>query len=144
MKNIILSFFAVFILTAVTNCSSTRVNNQHYQREWMMVSFDKFTKQELIENEAGINLTGEKTGTEISGTAKMGCNRFFFKAELKNKGKIKISGLGGTEMACAEMELENTFMKRFVNMTRYKIEGHRLMLSDDLGNEMKFIAADWD
>jgi heat shock protein HslJ len=139
MKNIILSFFAVFILTAVTNCSSTQVNNQHYQREWMMVSFDKFTKQELIENEAGINLTGEKTDTEIKVTAKMGCNRIFFKAELKNQGKIKISGLGGTEM-----ELENTFMKRFVNMTRYKIEGHRLMLSDDLGNEMKFIAADWD
>ena len=144
MKNIILSFFAVFILTAVTNCSSTQVNNQHYQREWMMVSFDKFTKQELIENEAGINLTGEKTDTEIKGTAKMGCNQIFFEAELKNKGKIKISGLGGTEMACAEMELENTFMKRFVNMTRYKIEGHRLMLSDDLGNEMKFVAADWD
>lgn len=144
MKNIILSFFAVFILTAVTNCSSTQVNNQHYQREWMMVSFDKFTKQELIENEAGINLTGEKTGRQIKGTAKMGCNRIFFEAELKNRGKIKISGLVGAEMVCANMELENTFMKKFEKMTHYKIEGHRLTLSDGFGNEMKFVAADWD
>ncbi|MCY0976005.1 META domain-containing protein [Chryseobacterium wangxinyae] len=144
MKNIILGFFTVFILTMVLNCSATKVNNQHYQREWMMVSFDQFTKQQLMENGAEINLTGEKSGNQIKGTATMGCNKIFFLAELKNNGKIKFSEIGSTEMACKNMELENAFMKKFGSMKNYLIEGHRLTLSDDKGSEMKFIAADWD
>ena len=128
----------------VLNCSASKVNNQHYQREWMMVSLDQFTKQQLIENNAKINLTGEKTVNQIKGTAIMGCNQIFFVAELKNNGKINISGIGSTKMACQNMEVENAFMKKFGNMKKYLIEGHRLTLSDDNGNQMKFIAADWD
>jgi len=144
MKNIILSLFSVFILTMVLNCSASKINNQHYQREWMMVSFDQFTKQQLIENKAEINLTGEKTGNLVKASGKMGCNSIFFQIELKNNGKVKISEIGSTEMACQNMALENAFMKKFGSMNNYLIEGHRLTLSDNNGNEMKFIAADWD
>lgn len=144
MKNIILSFFAVFILTIVSNCSSARVSNQHYQREWMMVSFDTFTRQELIENGAEINLTGEKSGEIIKANAKMGCNNIFFGAELKSNGKIKITDVGSTEMSCESIKLETAFLKQIGSMSHYKIEGHRLTLSNHKGNEMKFIAADWD
>ena len=144
MKNTILSLITIFVLTLVLNCSASKVNNQHYQREWMMVSFDQFTKQQLIENNAKINLTGEKTGNQIKGTATMGCNQIFFLAELRNNGKVKISGIGSTEMACQNMEVENAFMKTFGNMKNYLIEGHRLTLFDNAGSEMKFIAADWD
>jgi len=144
MKNTILSLITIFILTLVLNCSASKVNNQHYQREWMMVSFDQFTKQQLSENKAEINLTGEKTGNKIKGTATMGCNKIFFTAELNNKGKIVISDIGSTKMACKNMALENAFMKSFGSMKNYTIEGHQLTLSDDNGNQMKFIAADWD
>lgn len=144
MKNIILTIFSVFFLTIVLNCSAAKVNNQHFQREWMMVSFDEFSKQQLIENKAKINLTGEKKGNQVKGFANMGCNRIFFIAELKNNGKVKISEIGSTEMACQNMKLENAFIKKFSNMKNYLIEGHRLTLSDVNGNQMKFIAADWD
>lgn len=144
MKNILSLVFAFFILNLVLNCSAAKSNNPHYQREWMLVSFDQFPKQELIENKAGINLTGEKINTEAKGSANMGCNKIFFTTEIKNNGKLKISNLGSTEMACQNMSLENAFLKKFGNMTHYKIEGHRLTLSDKNGNEMKFIAADWD
>lgn len=144
MKNILSLAFAFFILNLVLNCSAAKSNNPHYQREWMLVSFDQFPKQELIENKAGINLTGEKINTEVKGSAAMGCNKIFFTTEFKNNGKLNISNLGSTEMACQNMSLENAFIKKFGNMTNYKIEGHRLTLSDKNGNEMKFIAADWD
>jgi len=144
MKNILSFVFTFFILNLVLNCSAAKSNNPHYQRGWMLVSFDQFSKQELIENKAGINLTGEKINTEVKGSATMGCNKIFFTTEFKNKGKLKISNLGSTEMACQNMNLENAFIKKFGNMTDYKIEGHRLTLSDKNGNEMKFIAADWD
>lgn len=144
MKNILSFFLAVSLFAFTLNCNAKKMNNPHYQREWMMVSFDQFSKQELIEKKAGINLTGEKSDNQIKGSAVMGCNRIFFTAQLKNNGKVKISGLGSTEMACQDMNLENAFLKKFGNMTNYTIEGHRLTLFDNNGSEMKFIAADWD
>lgn len=145
MKNIILRFFALFILTMLSNCSASKMNNsQHYQREWMMVSFDQFTKLQLTGNKAEINLTGEKTENLVKGSARMGCNNILFQIEFKNNGKVNISGIGSTEMACKNMELENAFLKKFGNMKNYTIEGHRLTLSDGSGNKMEFIAADWD
>lgn len=119
-------------------------SNQYYQREWMMISFNQFTKLQLTENKAAINLTGQKAGNAVKGSAKMGCNSIFFKIEFKNNGKINISGIGSTEMVCKNMELENAFLKKFGNMKNYTIEGHRLTLSDGSGNKMEFIAADWD
>lgn len=110
----------------------------------MLVSFDAFTKQELIESKAGINLTGEKSRNQTKGSATMGCNKIFFTFEFKNNGKIKISEIGSTEMACQNMNIENAFLKKFGTMTIYKIEGHHFTLADALGNQMKFIAADWD
>lgn len=42
------------------------------------------------------------------------------------------------------MELENEFQKKFKTMTKFKVEGHFLTLSDNKGNSMKFVASDWD
>lgn len=144
MKNILSFLFAFFILNLVVNCSAVKSNNQHYQREWMMVSFDGFTKEQLVKNKAEINLTEPVKDGQIRGTAMMGCNRMFFTLEFKSKNKVIISGLGSTLMACQEMEIEDKFTKVFEKMTRYEIDGHFLTLYDDKGAQMKFIAADWD
>lgn len=144
MKNILSFLFAFFILNLVINCSVVKSNNQHYQREWMMVSFDGFTKEQLVKNKAEINLTEPAKDGKIKGTAMMGCNRMFFTLEFKSKNRVKISGLGSTLVACQEMNLETEFSKVFEKMTRYEINGHFLTLCDENGTQMKFIAADWD
>lgn len=144
MKNILSFLFAIFVLCLTLNCSAKKLISPHYQREWMLVSFDEFTKQELIENRAGINLTDQKKDAHVKGSATMGCNKIFFSTEFKNNGKLKISNLGSTKMMCQNMNLENTFLKKFESMNKFTIEGHRMTLSDDNGNVMKFIAADWD
>ena len=144
MKNILSFLFVFFILVLVVNCSAVKPNNQHYQREWMMVSFDGFNKEQLVKNKAEINLTEPIKNGKIRGTAMMGCNRMFFTLEFKSKGKVKISGLGSTLMACQEMEIEDKFTKVFEKMTRYEINGHFLSLYDEKGAQMKFVAADWD
>lgn len=144
MKKIMISFFAVLFLALMVNCSSTRLKNPFIQREWMLVSFNDFTKDQLIKNKAGINLTTKKEGNKIRGGAFMGCNRMFFTAEFKNNGKVEISGLGSTMMACQNMDLETAFSKKIEKITKYSLEGHFLTLYDDSGNKMKFVAADWD
>lgn len=144
MKKIMLSIFTVLCLGFVLNCSSVPVKNHHIQREWMLVSFGNYVKEDLIKNNAKIDLTSPVENGKIKGKAFMGCNKIFFTSEFKSSGKVKISGIGSTLMACQNMKLENDFSKNFKNITSYKIEGHFLTLSDNEGNSMKFIASDWD
>lgn len=144
MKKIIVALFTVLFLGMMLNCSSTQVKNPHIQRQWMLVSLEGFSKDDLIKNKTEINLTAKSENGKIRGSAYMGCNRMFFTSEFKNNGKVKISGLGSTMMACQNMNLETSFQKKFEKMNNYSVEGHFLTLSDDSGNAMKFIAADWD
>lgn len=144
MKKIIVALFSVLFLGMMINCSTTQGKNPHIQRQWMLVSLDGFSKDQLIKNKAEINLTAKSENGKIRGSAYMGCNRMFFTSEFKNNGKVKISGLGSTMMACQNMNLETSFQKKFEKMNNYSVEGHFLTLSDDSGNAMKFIAADWD
>lgn len=144
MKRILVSFFAVLLLGAVVSCSSVPEKNPNLQRQWMLISFGNFPKEELIKNKAEINLTSTIEKGKIKGRAIMGCNNMFFTSEFKTGGKVKISGVGSTLKACQNMELETAFGQKFDKMTNYSIEGHFLTLSDDNGNAMKFVAADWD
>lgn len=144
MRKILLSLFAVLLLGVVINCSSMPEKNPGLQRQWMLISFDKFSKDELMKNKAEVNLTGEMKNGKIQGGAHMGCNNMFFTSEFKNGGKVKIYGVGSTMKACQNMDLETAFIRKFDKMTKYSVEGHFLTLSDENGNSMKFVAADWD
>lgn len=144
MKKILFTILAVLCLGFTLNCSSIPVKDYRIQREWMLISFGNYSKENLIKNNAKIDLTSAIENGKIKGGAFMGCNKMFFTSEFKKSGKVKISGIGSTLMACQEMKLEEDFSKNFKNMSTYTIEGHFLTLTDDQGNSMKFIAADWD
>lgn len=144
MKKKILRILTLSYAGLIISCNSLPSRNPQLQREWMLVAFSSYSKQELISDGAKIDLTAPVRNGEIRGGAFMGCNRMFFSSELKKNGNLKISGLGSTMMACPDMKLEDDFVKGFRNMTRYKIDGHFLILDDKQGNTMKFIASDWD
>lgn len=151
MRKILVSVLPVLLLGILFNCTSVSQQNTpidtteyHIQREWMLVSLGNFTKADLVQNKAKIDLTGKQEEGKIRGGAFMGCNSMSFTAEFKNSGNVKISGVLSTMKACQNMELENEFQKKFETMTKYTLEGHFLTLSDGKGNSMKFVASDWD
>ncbi|WP_431611450.1 META domain-containing protein [Chryseobacterium sp. 'Rf worker isolate 10'] len=144
MKKILLSLFAVLLLGVVLNCSSIPDKNPSLQRQWMLVSLDGFSKDQLIANKAEMNLTAKMIEGKIQGNAYMGCNQMSFVTEFKKGGKVKISKRVGTMKACQSMELETSFQRKIETMTKYSVEGHFLTLTDENGNSMKFVAADWD
>ncbi|MGE8555034.1 MAG: META domain-containing protein [Chryseobacterium jejuense] len=144
MKKILFPLFAVLFLGLLFNCSAMPDKNPSIQRQWMLVSLDGFSKDQLIAHKAEINLTGKMEKGKIQGSAYMGCNQMSFTSEFKNDGKVKISQGISTMKACQDMNLETSFQKKFETMTKYAVEGHFLTLSDDQGNIMKFVAADWD
>lgn len=151
MKTIFVSVLCLLFSGMLLNCNAVNSNtsqntNQNSQiyREWMLTSFGSYSKSDLIMKNAKIDLTEKAEDGKIKGTAFMGCNSMFFTSELKNDGKVKISDVGSTLKACQNMKLEMDFSTAFRNMTTYSVKGHFLTLSDDTGNKMEFIAADWD
>ena len=111
------------------------------KRKWMLIEFQGFTKEELIEKKAYLDLTQLEKG----GGAKMGCNSIFFSVKLKNNHRIHFSGVGSTMMYCdGNMKLEENFGKLLPTITKYQVKGHFLTLKNKNGQTMKFVAEDWD
>lgn len=111
------------------------------KRKWMLFEFQGFTKEELIQKKAYLDLTHLEKG----GGAKMGCNSIFFSVKLKNNHRIHFSGVGSTMMYCdGNMKLEENFGKLLPTITKYQVKGHFLTLKNKNGQTMKFVAEDWD
>ena len=109
--------------------------------KWMLVEFQGFTKEELIQKKAYLDLTHLEKG----GGAKMGCNSIFFSVKLKNNHRINFSGVGSTMMYCdGNVKLEENFGKLLPTITKYQVKGHFLTLKNKNGQTMKFVAEDWD
>ena len=111
------------------------------KRKWMLIEFQGFTKEELMQKKAYLDLTYLEKG----GGAKMGCNSIFFSVKLKNNHRINFSGVGSTMMYCdGNVKLEENFGKLLPTITKYQVKGHFLTLKNKNGQTMKFVAEDWD
>lgn len=131
-------------LLLLMNCSSQTANFIDFKREWMLVEFQNFNKDLMIKNKAKLDLS-KTTNSAPRFTATMGCNGIFGQATFKANGKVIFSQIGSTEMFCAKnMNLETDFVKVLPKITTYKVEGHRLTLSNKDGTRLKFVASDWD
>ena len=143
MKKIITGFVALFTLLFLANCATQIKVPQETKREWMLVEFQDFTKELMMNNKAQLNLTQQTSPDQFS--ANMGCNNMFGKVTFSANGTVKFSDSGSTMMYCDKnMDLESAFSKELPTMTNYKVEGHYLTLSNAAGKKMKFVAADWD
>ena len=143
MKNILWSFFALFSLLSFLNCAPKVAGADSYQREWMLVKFQNFSKETLTQNKATLNLSDSENPGKFS--ANMGCNNMFGEAKFNSDKTVKFSALGSTMMYCDNaMNLESAFQNALPMMSNYTIAGHYLTLTDSAGNTMKFVAADWD
>lgn len=143
MRKIIVGFVAVFGLLLLANCTTQSKVPENIKRDWMLVEFQSFTKEELMANKAHLDLTDQTEPGKFS--ANMGCNNMFGGATFNADGTVKFSAIGSTMMFCDKaMDLESAFVKELPTMTNYKLEGHYLTLSNSNGKKMKFVASDWD
>ena len=140
MKGFLMVTASLFLM----NCSSQTTNSTNIKREWMLVEFQDFSKDLMIKNKAKLDLS-KTTNSDKRFSANMGCNGMFGQATFKANGTVAFSKMGSTMMFCSEnMNLETEFVKILPAITMYKVEGHRLTLSNKYGVILKFVAADWD
>ena len=145
MKRILAVIGLMLVTMCVTGCAATQKEiSTNLKRQWMLVSMKEFSKDELIHAKASVDLTGKESGT-IGYSAFMGCNNLRFQLNELNGNKLYVSGVSGTKMFCPNhLDLENQFIALFPTMKFYSVEGHFLTLRNRDGEEMKFVAADWD
>ena len=139
LLTVLLTFFSIL------NCKSKSIepifenNPEQLKRVWMLVDFQDFKKEDLIKNQAQMNLTDLKNTF-----ANMGCNQIGFSVEIKNN-KIKFLKVIQTEMFCEnKMNLENEFSKSLTEIYTYSVIGQKLFLKNSKNQNMSFVAQDWD
>lgn len=114
------------------------------KRVWMLDQWPDFQRNTLHAAKAEVRLTALPHAS-----AYMGCNRLMFSAEAvpatATQGSIAIGPVAATRMLCqGKMDLEMNFAAHIGSFTRYRIEGHRLILENPEGKTAVFIAQDWD
>lgn len=85
-------------------------------------------KMEQVSGGAIPDIAFDKRTGRISGKA--GCNRYFGRVVLDN-GKLIISGVGSTQMACTDMQLESLYLKHLSAVNRYQFNSGILQLYKD-------------
>ncbi len=70
-----------------------------------------------------------ETKNRVSGN--LGCNGFGANLELKQNNEIKVSEIVATEMACPNLEIEQSFLVVLQNATHFLLENNTLTLTND-------------
>ena len=135
----------VCFFTVLISCFSAQnqeVSDLQLQRKWMLVSFRNYPKEEFIKAKASLDFSQKNKN---SAYGNVGCNNLIFSFKTLKNNFIQFKGTATTEMYCeGKMELEDSFVKALSEVTKDRIDGHFLKLYDAKGNEMKFVASDWD
>lgn len=105
-------------------------------RPLSLVRISKSGKMEMIENNIVPSISFDKKNGRISGKA--GCNRYFGKVSFDQQ-RIFISGVGSTQMACTDMEIESLYLKHLAVVNRYQLSGNNLQLFRDQELLLQFI-----
>jgi heat shock protein HslJ len=93
-----------------------------------LARISKNGKMEQVSGNSIPDILFDKRTGKISGKA--GCNRYFGKVIIEN-GRLMISGVGSTQMACMDMQMESLYLKHLSAVNRYQFNSGILQLYKD-------------
>jgi heat shock protein HslJ len=93
-----------------------------------LARISKNGKMEQVSGNSIPDIVFDKRTGRISGRA--GCNRYFGRVIFDN-GKLSISGVGSTQMACMDMQIESLYLKHLSAVNRYQFNSGLLQLYKD-------------
>lgn len=121
MKKIL--FAAIVVAMATTACNSARrmvagEETYIYDKEWKLTTLNG-NAIDTIQHKSIPTLMFDKKEQRVSGNA--GCNRMMGSFKISRVDNIAFSKLGSTLMACADMELEGTYMKALEQVNKFSV-----------------------
>ncbi len=129
----------LILVLVLSSCSLFRYSDPKLRRVWMLTEFQNFSKDSLVAKKASIDMTEKEYGKVF-----MGCNEVSYNYYNKHKSEIYFKGGLSATNNCANMNLEEKFNAIMQSITHYRIEGHKLILTTELNEEIQFVAQDWD
>lgn len=120
---------AVYAITACCPCRKKVKNPLTLNSNaWGLVEINSNQKIEREDvNSFVMNFNDEEK--QVNGRAQ--CNNFFGGYEVLPQGKIKFGHMGATKAMCANMELEDNFLRTISSVNSYAIDGTTLLLQID-------------
>ena len=135
MKRVNLIIGTVLILLTLSACSGA-AGGSEADLNGTAWTLESYGGKSLI---SGTTMTANFSSGEINGSAS--CNQYFGSYEVKGD-QISLEGLGWTEMACLNpegiMEQESAIMAMLAKAVNYQIEGGKLRLEVEGGEELVF------
>lgn len=140
MKNTILIFLIILLGCSCQSKKNTisNINSENLHRKWMLVSYKNYTKNDLIQKEAFLDMTNKERAS-----SKMGCNSISFGYSVTGNAITFTQGMS-TKMFCQDMNLETDFLNDLPKMITIIIQGHKMTLTNKSNEKMEFVAQDWD
>jgi heat shock protein HslJ len=135
-STILLSIIVFFSCNSKKEVNVTTPQNNN--RIWMLVAFKDYEKDYFVKKNCFLDLTDKERAS-----AKMGCNNLSFNYKIDG-AKITFANGISTRMACQDMKLEYEFSKDILEIKSFSIKGHQLTLISETGQNMIFVAQDWD
>jgi|GEM_PF-2025577 len=93
-----------------------------------LARISKNGKMEQVSGTTVPDIVFDRRTGKVSGKA--GCNRYFGRVIFDN-GRLSISGVGSTQMACADMQIESLYLKHLSVVNRYQFNSGLLQLYKD-------------
>ncbi len=119
MKNLATALFATCVLVSCSTVKSSKVGSAQPNIS--------NTSWELADAVKGTKPTIKIDNGKISGNA--GCNKYFGELSLDTTaGNFMVSNAGATKMMCANMDVEDNFLKMLNQADKYVVSGNTLEL----------------
>lgn len=96
---------------------------------WTCISIAKLGMLDDIKPTANVDISKKTFG------GKAGCNSYFSNVDVSDGGKIAITGIGSTKMACSDGRevIESAFFEAIQSAVSFEIKGDKLVLSGSSG-----------
>ncbi|MDE7122868.1 MAG: META domain-containing protein [Alistipes sp.] len=120
-------FAAAALLVAAVACDR-RADLPLEGTGWKLSSMAGIPAETIAAEEDAFTLWFDAAETLVAG--RTNCNRFFGPYRLAGRD-LEFGDLGMTRMACPGMEYEDLFVGMLDEVDGYRIEGDRLVLTDD-------------
>ncbi len=139
IKHFLMLCFLFLIISCKTNEPTFENNPEQLKRIWMLVEFQDYKREYLIQKQAFLDLTKNQHAL-----ANLGCVTQSFTYSIKNNNSITFKEEIKINMKCQEMNLDIDFAKSIINMSIFSINAHKLTLTSKNREKMVFVAQDWD
>jgi heat shock protein HslJ len=112
-------------------CAGTTCNSAEWQDIlWTLKSYGPVDNLQNVLGNADITLQFNSSDRQINGSS--GCNHYFGAYTVNSDCELQISGLGATEMACADsalMQQEQKYFRLLVNTGKIELKDGELRIT---------------